>query len=235
MKAVVLQPTYLPWMGYFAMMDLADVFIYYDDVQFSKQSWQQRNRIRSATNDAIWLTVPIKKGFGQTIQEAQIDDSGPWRKKHWKTIEVVYCKAPFFKSFSDPIRAIYEREWTSLAEMNICIIEVLAKLLEINVPKTLQSSTIRGLKGAKEERLLNLLNVIGADDYISGPSAKDYIQPQAFLQMKINLHWFEFEHPEYPQFQGDFIPFLSVVDLLFNLGEKSIEYIREGAKNAIRS
>ncbi len=234
MRAVVLQPTYLPWAGYFAMMDQADTFVYYDDVQFSKQSWQQRNRIRSIDNDCIWLTVPIKKGPSKKIHEVQIDNSSLWSKRHWRTIEVAYCKAPYFKSYSDPIKEIFKRVWTSLADLNIYTIELLANLLRIRMPKIIRSSELMGLDGVKEERLINLLQMIHATEYISGPSAKDYIVPSDFADNNIMLHWFEFTHPVYSQYHGEFIPFLSSLDMLFNEGDRSIEYIREGSINAMR-
>lgn len=235
MRTVVLQPTYLPWMGFFGMMDITDLFVYYDDVQFSKQSWQQRNRIKSTAGAELWLTVPIKKDHGQRICDKRIDDSSMWRKKHWKSIEASYCKAPFFASYSGQIESIYSKEWASLAELNIEIISTLCRLIGVNTPEIMRSSQIAVIEGAKDERLLNLLDQLCAGEYISGPAAKDYIDIKDFDQRGIKLYWYDFAHPRYPQIIGEFIPYLSVIDLLFNVGEMALSYIREGSTNALRA
>lgn len=234
MRSVVLQPMYLPWMGFFGMMDVADTFVYYDDVQFSKQSWQQRNRIRSTSGDVLWLTVPIKQEHGRRICDTRIDSDSPWRKKHWKSIETSYCKAPFFKSYAPDIEALYGKEWESVADLNIEMTETLRRLVGVRSPRILRSSHMPEITGAKEERLLNLLGLIETDEYVSGPAAKDYIKTNDFADRGIKLYWFEFAHPQYPQHIGEFIPYLSVIDLLFNVGEKSLEFIKEGTSNALR-
>ncbi len=231
----MLQPMYLPWMGFFGMMDTADTFVYYDDVQFSKQSWQQRNRIRSTNGDVLWLTIPIKQDHGQRICDTRIEASSPWRKKHWKSIETSYCKAPFFGSYAADIEAVYSREWESVAELNIELTETLRRLIGARSPKILRSSQMAEIVGSKEERLLNLLELIGTDEYVSGPAAKDYINTKDFADRGIKLYWFEFAHPQYSQYIGEFVPYLSVIDLLFNVGERSLNYIREGSSNALRT
>jgi hypothetical protein len=233
MRAVVLQPTYLPWMGYFGMIDVADTFVFYDDVQFSVQSWQQRNKIKSANGNWIWLSVPIVRNFGQHINEVQINNTTNWEKKHWASIYQSYTKAPCFKGYKDEIERIYEKEWEYLSDLNISIIKKLSGLLSVHIPEFIKSSGLGDLTGKKTERLSLVLEEIGADEYVSGPGAKDYMDIDSLQAKGIKLYWYEFQHPVYPQIRGEFIPYLSVIDLLFNTGNEAIKYIREGSKNAL--
>jgi hypothetical protein len=233
MRAVVLQPTYLPWMGYLGMIDIADIFIFYDDVQFSVQSWQQRNKIKSMDGNWMWLSVPIVRKFGQNINEVQVNNTSNWRRKHWSSIYQSYAKAPCFKDYKEEIERIYKKEWEYLSDLSISIIEKLSELLGVNMPKFIRSSELGDIKGEKTGRLLAILEKIGVDEYISGPAAKDYIEIERFRQKGIKLYWYEYQHPVYPQIRGEFIPYLSAIDLLFNTGEDAINYIRAGSKNAL--
>lgn len=233
MRAVVLQPTYLPWMGYFGMIDIADTFVFYDDIQFSVQSWQQRNKIKSTNGDWMWLSVPIVRKFGQNINEVQVNNSSNWRKKHWSSIYQSYAKAPCFKDYKEEIERIYQKEWEYLNDLSISIIEKLSELLGVNMPKFIKSSELTDITGEKSDRLLFVLEKMGADEYISGPAAKDYIEIDKFKEKGIKLYWYEYQHPVYPQIKGEFIPYLSAIDLLFNTGDEAIKYIREGSQNAL--
>jgi hypothetical protein len=233
MKAVILQPAYLPWMGYFGMIDIADVFVFYDDVQFEKQSWQQRNRVKTPRGEA-WLTVPIYHDFGQKINEVKINNSLDWRKKHWQSIYQSYAKAPHFLEYQDEIQGIYQKEWEYLGELNIFIIIKLAQLLHVRIPKFLKSSEIKGIEGQKTDRLLPILANLGADEYITGPGTRDYLETEKFRERGIKLYWYEYKHPTYPQIRGEFVPYMSAIDLLFNTGGEAIKYIREGLKDALK-
>lgn len=234
MKAVVLQPTYLPWMGYFGMIDIADVFVFYDDVQFSGQSWQQRNKIKSMNGDWMWLSIPIVRNFGQNINEVRINNATDWRKKHWASISQSYVKTPYFKDYKEEIENIYESEWEYLCDLNISIIKKLSELLGVDMPKFIKSSELKDITGEKTDRLLLILGKIGAAEYISGPAAKDYIEIDKFKERGIKLYWYEYQHPVYPQIRGEFIPYLSAIDLLFNTGSEALKYIREGSKDALK-
>ncbi len=233
MNAVIVQPSYLPWIGFFGMIDIADVFIFYDDVQFVKQSWQQRNRIKSQ-NSQIWLTVPILRKFGQKINETKIDNSSNWFIKHWKSIYYSYNNAPYFDEYNTEISSIYDENWHYLCDLNIRIIEVLTELLKLDKPQFIKSSDIDGITGKKTDRLLNILGKMDIDGYISGPAAMDYIEPLQFKHNNINLYWFEYKHPVYPQIGDEFTPYMSVIDLLFNKGDKSRDYIKNGNENSLK-
>lgn len=231
MRVVVLQPTYLPWMGYLGMVDLADIFVFYDDVQFSVQSWQQRNKIKTAQG-WIWLTVPVVRQFGSTINDTRINNITNWNKKHWESIKQSYSKAPFFEKYALIFQGVYENEWEYLADLNISLIKKTAEILGLET-KFMVSSELKS-EGVKTERLMNILNKIGATEYISGPGARDYIEVDKFKENSVKLYWYEYQHPVYPQIRGEFIPYLSVIDLLFNTGDEALRYIREGSQDALK-
>lgn len=233
MRVAVLQPSYLPWMGYFGMIDLADIFVFYDDVQFSAQCWQQRNRIKLATGQWTWLSVPVIHNFGQKINEVQINTSN-WKKKHWATIYQSYAKAPYFKQYQNDIESIYSREWKLLSDLNIFIVTRFSELLEVHIPQFKRSSDFGDIPGMKTDRLLQVLEHLGADTYIANPGSKDYLEIDKFKEQAIKVYWYEFLHPTYPQIRGEFIPYMSVLDLLCNTGPESVNYIRDGARDALR-
>ena len=244
MKAVILQPFYLPWAGYFGMIDAADTFIFADDVQFSKQSWQRRNKIK-LVNNPIWLSVPVNRNFGQKINEVGINNSITfkekigtlnWKEKHWELISLAYSKAPYFDDYKEDIHEIYTHKWDLLCDLDIFIIKKISKLLKLKT-HFIKLSEIEGLEGRKVDSIMNICDKIGADEYISGPAARDYIdynEFQKFKQHNIDLYWFEFPHPVYPQLGDDFLPYLSVIDLLFNTGKESIDYIRKSMENSLQ-
>lgn len=231
MRAVVLQPTYLPWMGYLGMIDSADTFVFYDDVQFSVQSWQQRNKIKTSQG-WIWLTVPVIRQYGSRINDTKINNSTNWKRKHWKSIMQNYSKAPFFNNYSLVFQEFYENEWEYLANLNMTLIRRITEILGLRTEFIVSSEL--NVKGTKTERLMNILKKIGASEYISGPGAKDYIDINSFRENDVKLYWYEYQHPVYPQIGEDFVPYLSVIDLLFNTGDEAIKYIREGSRNALR-
>ena len=228
----VMQPTYLPWIGYFGMIDMADVFIFYDDVQFVKQSWQQRNRIKTQ-DGGIWLVVPVFQNFGQKINQVKINNNQNWLKKHWKSIQYNYSKAPFFNEYMAIFEEIYEKEWEYLADLNMALIKKISEFLGLDTVFML-SSELKDVEGTKTDRLINILKLIGADEYLTGPGTKAYIEPEKFKGNDITLYWYEFNHPTYKQLYGDFVSHLSVIDLLYNMGDESIKLIREGEEDAVK-
>lgn len=233
MRAVVLQPAYLPWIGYFAMIDMADVFVFYDDVQFSVQSWQQRNRIKCGDGTWMWLSVPIVRRFGQSINEVRINDATNWERKHWCSICQSYSRARYFDRYREDVEAIYRKEWEYLSHLDISLVKRVSELLNVKVPEFVRSCELKDIAGEKTDRLLAVLRSLGAKQYISGPAAKDYIEVDKFKSAGVRLYWHEFHHPRYPQLYGEFAPYLSVIDLLFNTGADAINYIREGQRDAL--
>ncbi len=226
MKVAVCQPMYLPWIGYFALMDKVDVYVFYDDVQFSPQSWQQRNRIKTG-NGIQWLTIPIKRNFGQKICDVEINTDVIWRVNHAKAIEQAYSKAPNFEPYSWYIDDFYQMYWYYLSDLTIYESTFIAEMLDVELPEFLKSSEMN-LTGSKDDRLLELLEKVGATEYISGVKAKDYIDEDKFKKAGIKLTWFEYEHPVYPQIRGEFVPYMSAIDLMFNVGKESVKYVHQG-------
>ncbi len=222
---VVNQPTYLPWIGYFAMMDMADAFVFLDDVQLSVQSWQQRNRIKTA-NGTQWLTVPIIRQPGQRICDVSINYNTDWQRKHWESIKQAYSKAPYFNDYAPYIQEMYRVKWFLLSDYTMNFARNIALLLNVKIPSIYTSSAMFSV-GSKTDRLISLLTNIGATEYVSGKAAQKYIEPEKFESSGIELTWFDYKHPVYPQIRGEFAPYLSALDLLFNTGEKAIEYIRK--------
>lgn len=232
MRAVILQPMYLPWMGYFGMIDQADVFVYYDDVQFVRRSWQRRNKIKIPDGDFTWLTVPVEKDFGQDINYVQINTEGDWQDEHWKSIQHSYASASHFEQYQVELSNIYNQNWEKLLNLNVEIIETVVNILGISDTDFVYSSDL-SLGGEKTDRLIDVLQEIEADEYISGPGAADYIKKEKFENAGIDLYWHHFDHPVYPQPHGEFVSHLSVIDLLFNTGDRALPLIREGEEDAL--
>jgi WbqC-like protein family len=224
----IMQPTYLPWIGYFGMIDRADVFVYLDTVQFARRSWQQRNRIKTA-NGPQMLTVPVhKKGArDQKIADVLVDGDSHFAEKHLRAIEHALSKAPFFKDYSKELFAILQAGHPKLADLNIALITWLAEALQISC-RFLRSSEIDA-EGAKADLLANICERLDGDVYISAPGSHDYIDTSdAFDSHGITVTYHRYEHPSYPQLYGSFEPYMSAVDLLFNVGPRSLEHIRSG-------
>lgn len=230
-RAVILQPMYLPWMGYFGMVETADVFVFYDDVQFVRRSWQRRNKIKVPDGEFTWLTVPVKKNFKQQIDEVQIKETD-WQDTHWRSIHHSYANAPYFEAYADDLEAIYNQEWIKLRELNTTITKMMCNLFDIRDTEFRFSSDINPA-GAKTDRLINVLTEIGADEYVSGPGAREYMEVEKFDSAGIDLYWHEFDHPEYEQIHGEFVSHLSAIDLLFHCGPDAGDIIREAEADAL--
>jgi hypothetical protein len=227
MIAVIMQPTYLPWMGYFDLMDTADVFVILDTVQFEKQAWQQRNRIKTAENQAKWLTVPVMQDLGQKVNEVQISVTSPWCRKHWGTIEQYYKDALYWKQYRDGLSVLYTRPGEYLAAFNVAAISFLKEQFGIKT-KLLRASEIP-VSGEKVGLLTNICHYLHADVYLSPARAADYIeQDNTFAEKGIRLLYHRYEHPVYRQMFGGFISHMSAIDLLFNEGPQSLKIIRSG-------
>jgi len=230
MIVVIMQPTYLPWIGYFDLMDTADVFVIFDTVQFEKQAWQQRNRIKSAENESRWLTVPVIQDLGQKISDVKINNSLSWPRKHWGTIEQYYKRAPYWKMYCDGLSAIYSRPWDSLLELNVALIKFIKDQLDIKTE--LVRASALPVSGEKVRLLVNICHYFKADVYLSPARAADYIEEDNIFDSEaISLIYHQYEHPVYAQMFLGFTPYMSSIDLLFNEGPKSLDIIRSGRLN----
>ncbi|MFN4909536.1 MAG: WbqC family protein [Bacteroidota bacterium] len=217
MRVAVLQSNYLPWRGYFDIISRSDLFVFYDDVKFTKNDWRNRNMIISA-NGPIWLTIPCPKDYSVLIHDvAPIDKA--WQSKHWKSIIQEYKKAPFFYRYSDFFEDFYlNHEWDSLSELNHYLIKSIATDI-YGLESTFMDSRDFSLQGVKQDRLLDLLIQLGTSTYFSGPSAKKYIDEGLFRTHGIEIVWMDYsKYPVYRQQCSPFIGNVSIIDLMFNAG-----------------
>jgi hypothetical protein len=225
--AVILQPSYIPWRGYFDQIRRADLFIFYDDVQYDKHGWRNRNQIKTA-NGKQWLTIPVhSQGVTQgiAIRDVQIDWRTAWPEKHLKALTSSYSRAPYFKQYLPMLEGFYARHDTCIADFTIEITIRLARELGMQQAKFVRSSELEGIDGHRTERLIQILKKVGADHYISGPSAREYIEGAKFEEAGISLEYMEYAYPEYPQLYPPFEPQVSVLDLLFMTGKDAPRFI----------
>ena len=225
------QPNYLPYLGFFEKAARAELLVLVDTTQFVKRGpfgWIHRNRIRTAEG-WIWLTVPVRtKGrFQQKICDVEIDNTTPWARKHLRSLQRAYSRAPFWDRYEEGITEIYERSWAKLAELNEALIGLLLMELGIDTPVTRASDL--GVEGVSTGYVLDLCSKAEATGYISGLHGRDYLEETSFAEADVRLVFQTFEHPRYPQcWKGDFVENLSVVDLLFNQGPESLDLLLSG-------
>lgn len=223
MKAAIIQSNYLPWKGYFDIIHDVDIFVFLEDVQYTKNDWRNRNIVKTPQGTA-WITVPVLRGIHQMIYEAKIDNSRNWAEKHMKTIQGNYAAAPYYHSYCDEINSIYAIEALTISELNIVAIKIICKLLGLNIEFV--NSKDLDVGGHKDDKLIDICQQIGAEEYLSGPAAKDYINNSKFESAGISLQYKDYSgYPEYPQLWGGFVHTVSIIDLIYNCGEKSGDYI----------
>jgi len=221
------QPVYLPWLGLFHKIALSDTFCYFDNVQYLKKDWNNRNKIKTS-NGAIWRTVPVlAKGYREKkIKEIEINNFTNWRRKHWKSIYFAYKKTRYFKKYSDFLKETYEKEWHYLTELNEYMLKYFLAELGINV-EYYKASRLN-FRGHKSAVVLDMCKKLGTDLYIFGILGRDYAKEGGFSQEGIKIYFQNYTHPIYPQLGQNFIPYLSIIDLLFNCGSNSFEILMKG-------
>jgi len=219
------QPAYMPWLGYFDRIQKSDLHIVLDHVQFEKNSVINRNKVRTREGWS-WLTVPVrtKGNFGQLpIDQVEIDTNLFWAKKHWRTIENNYSKSLFFSQYSQSLQDFYNRDWETLGAL---LDENRRYLLtELGIKKDLIRSSELSPQSKKSDLVLELCKKVGATCYLSGPFGRDYLNEHEFEDAGIELRFHDYVHPEYEQAYKGFEPYMSIVDLLFNHGPKSLEIL----------
>ena len=224
---VILQPSYIPWRGYFDLIHEADVFVFYDDVQYDKHGWRNRNRIKT-TQGTQWLTIPVlAKGNvsgGLLIKDVAIAPTQDWAKKHLASLRQSYVRAPFFAEYAPLVEQILSKRHERLADLTIASTIALARALGIQHTRFVRSSEL-GVDGGKTERLVRLMQHLGADRYLSGPSARDYIEPELFARADITLDYKVYDYPEYEQLHPPYDPQVTILDLLFMKGPDAHRYV----------
>lgn len=222
-KIVILQPCFLPWLGTFEQIKLADVYVHYDDVQMSTGGRINRIQIKTPSGSK-WLTAPIHKDGLQNINQISFDTSKDWRTKHLKTFKQMYCKAKCWKEAEALLRQIYAYKTNSLCEFDIFAIELLAKYFEIEC-EFVRSSTLNNSGLKSTARILDITQKFRGDVYITGLGAKNYIDYDMFERAHIKIEFMNYLCTPYPQINGDFTPYVTAIDAIANLGKDSIQFI----------
>ena len=234
-RVAILQSNYIPWRGYFDIVGLVDEFVIFDVVQFTKNDWRNRNRIKTAAG-VQWLTIPVATAgkFGQTIAQTRIARSN-WTVKHWRAIEQSYSKAPYFEMYRDRLAAAYRAcgALEYLSAVNRTLIEVLAS--ELGLSTRISSAEDYRMDGGRSERLVALCRTLGARVYVSGPSGRNYLDRGLFAESGIVVEFVDYSnYVPYPQLHGSFEPAVSVLDLLFNTGQTAASYMHCGHHTVTR-
>ncbi|MBL8150702.1 MAG: WbqC family protein [Blastocatellia bacterium] len=221
MRIVILQPGYIPWLGFFDQLHRADIFVVYDDVQYTRRDWRSRNRIKAHSGEH-WLSVPVKNHgkFDQLIKDAEIDYSQKWTRKHLGAISTYYKQAPFFEEYFPQLESLLNSSPKLLLELDLQLIKECAQWLGITTPLVLASTL--NAEGRSSERLISICKKLAATDYLTGKAAQSYLDEKLFSEAGITVEYHEYAHPRYRQLHGEFIPYMSVIDLLFNHGLESL-------------
>jgi len=226
-KALITQSNYIPWKGYFDAINMADKFVIYDEVQYTKRDWRNRNMIKTPQGSQ-WLSVPVqvKGNFFQKIKDTKIGEAD-WGKKHWNSIKQNYAKAPCFKEFSLSFEEFYlENKLEYLSEINYELIQIVCKILNIQT-KISYSDSYPIQQEGQTERLVDICKQLGANTYYTGPAAKNYMDEKLFDAENIQIVYLNYsDYPEYRQLHGDFTHQVSVLDLIFNEGSNAAKFMK---------
>ncbi len=219
------QPEYLPWVGFFDRIYRADIFVLLDDVQYQKGGFINRNKIKTSQGWQ-WITVPVKQRESlKNINEVEINNQADWGKSHWNSLFFNYNKAPYFKEYANFFKSVFGRKWYLLVDLDIHLIENIMNMLGIK--KQVKRSSLLKVRGKATDGLIDICKKVGADSYFSGSGGKQYLEMEKFKKENINVTFQDFVHPIYYQLFGDqnFRSHLSIIDLLFNCGPKSLDII----------
>lgn len=232
-RVAILQSNYIPWKGYFDIIRSVDEFVLYDEVQYTRRDWRNRNKIKTA-GGLQWLTIPVlvKGNYHQSVLETRIENAS-WAAGHWKTLCHTYGKAPFFREFKDELEAAYQGATSlSLSEINAHFLQVLCRLLQIRTPITWSHHYERSAAD-KSERLLEICQRAGATEYLSGPAAKDYLDTELFTRAGVGVAWMDYSHyAEYPQLHPPFEHGVTILDALFMVGPTFLQTLQSSLQRS---
>ena len=223
-RVAILQPNYIPWKGVFDMIHQVDQFIFLDDVQYTARDWRSRNKIKIADGTTRWLSVPVRGGRDQRICDVAIDESQGWRRKHVEAMRHSYGRAPFYPDYAQRFAEILERPSVLLADLDIELTVQICAWLGLRCE--FKRSSELAPTGAKDERLIDVIQKVGGTSYLSGPAARAYVRPELFAGASIELRWMNYsDYPVYPQISDPFEHGVTVMDLLFAVGSDAPDYI----------
>lgn len=227
-RIVISQPMFFPWVGLFEEVRLADVYVHYDDVQFSKGSFTNRVEVKTPRGSK-WLTVPLKNlKLGQLIKDVALQDADDWRRSHLGLLSQIYSETPYFNDMLAIVRRVYERPLTNLAELTICSMEEVLDYFALGAGRVFLRSSQLGIPGKSSQRVFDIVKRLGGDVYITGHGAKNYLDHELFERNGVSVQYMQYERAPYPQLHGAFDPHVSILDLIANTGHAGIEFIRSG-------
>ncbi len=221
------QPVYLPWLGLFHKIALADKFCFFDDVQYQPKGWNNRNKIKFSNGQTNWLTVPVKRsGYREkSFIDIEINNDIPWRRKHSISIKNNYSRAKYYNLYSDGLMEFYKKEWKYLVNLNYEMLLFFLEELGLNIPVVRMSNYL--FKGRKSDLVLDMCSQFEADVYIFGELGEKYADKENFMKKGIALYFQNYNHPEYKQLHGSFFSNLSIIDLLFNCGPDTLNILMD--------
>lgn len=224
MRIAIMQPGYIPWLGFFELMYNCDTFVVFDDVQYTEKDWRNRNRIRTK-HGWIWLTVPVltKNKRKQLINETKINYSVNWIKKHLNAVKLNYSKAKYFRDYFFDFKNIIEKKHDLLIDLDLEIISWMSRRMNIN--KEIVRSSILNIDGRKEEKIIGICNKLGASEIYDSKAASFFLDLEKFSKAGVNIIFQNYLHPVYEQLYKPFLPYMSALDLFFNYGPKSLSVI----------
>jgi len=225
-KVAIHQPHYLPWLGYLAKWAAADLLVFLDTVQYEKHGWQNRNRIKTAQGPR-WLTVPVHARLGTAIRDVTIDTAQPWRARHLRAVEEAYAAAPYLGRHREALGALYAPAWERLAPLAVASARLLADACGIRTPTRL-ASELGAAATDPTDRLVELCRAVGADTYLAGRDGAAYLDLERFRAAGIAVLAQAYAHPVYAQAHGEFVPFLSALDLLLTHGDDALSILGGG-------
>ena len=223
MLIAIHQPQYLPWLGYLYKIDKADVFVILDNIQYKKNEWQNRNRIKTSQG-CQWITVPVLYRFPEKISEVRVNNKENWGRKHLQALITNYSKSPYFENYKSFFEDIFNRNWDRLVDINIEIIKFLITALDLKTRLVIASDL--KLREEPTERLIDICKTLGSNKYLAGQDGNKYMNLELFKKEGMEVIFQDFKHPVYNQLFGEFEPCMSAIDLLFNCGDNSLEILR---------
>ena len=224
MIVAIHQPQYFPWLGYFDKIDRADAFVFLDTVQFKKNEFQNRNRIKGVGGQQ-WLTVPVFQKHGQKVNDVIINNTEMWQKRHIMSLTSCYGKTPFFREYFSKFEELLFRSWQELSPLNIETVKLIVEVLKIDTA-FYTASNMGDFSDERDERLVEIVKSLGGSTYLAGAGGRQYMDMAVYRDAGIEVIFQEYKHPVYSQPFGQFISHLSAVDILFNVGKSSLDYIR---------
>lgn len=228
MKIVISQPMYFPWVGMFEQIRLCDIYVHYDDVQFSKGSFTNRVQIKTI-DGSKWLTVPLDDiKLGQEIREVRLKNRQKWHESHLNILKQVYAKAPYQQEMLDLVSSVFSQPATTISDLSINSISAICKYFDIAQPDNFLYSSEIGLNGKSSERVLDIVKYLGGTTYITGHGAKNYLDHSLFDDNKIDIEYMNYRKNIYPQSYGEFTPYVSTLDLIANVGKSGNKFINSG-------